>query len=310
MKSGKLSLIVCVLLMVFIMAKLQSCGVVSSKKDSAAESRSMSSEVVSSETQDAVEVENREPLPDYSDAPHVYVRDLMSNYSQYEGQRVQVYIAGLSDIRVFEDHVFVNPDLEDEIALSAYVPKYNMADYYNGSSSSGKKFIIGGVVEYHSDENRVYLTDGVIMGRLTDDNTEYQNMKSAYAETVKQRAIQKENEFKASAVSVSYDDLLRYPSQWEGVPIYITVQVVKIQTGIIDTIMGAPIQCVIPGTNQEIVLYDHREVKEPTIIEGDTITIYGRGDGLTVMKIKDTSGIIDKTVQTYEVPAVYIEYNY
>lgn len=107
---------------------------------------------------------------------------------------------------------------------------------------------------------------------------------------------------------VSYDDLLRYPDTYKEKKIKVTVKVSRVEPDGI--IFDGEIEAKLSG--ESVSLYDCRNTKEPKLREGDTITIYGYGNGVTTVKVKDTSGIIPKTVDKYDIPSInmmYIDFN-
>ncbi len=64
----------------------------------------------------------------------------------------------------------------------------------------------------------------------------------------------------------------------------------------------------IPGTSNEIAVYDARTVREPRFMDGDTITVYARGNGLAKIQIKDGKGLLSKVVDEYEIPSIKVIY--
>ena len=54
--------------------------------------------------------------------------------------------------------------------------------------------------------------------------------------------------------------------------------------------------------NQEVAIYDRRKLREPRILVGDTVTIYGYGCGTSVMKVMQGFS----TVDSYNVPALEV----
>lgn len=113
-------------------------------------------------------------------------------------------------------------------------------------------------------------------------------------------------EFKEQAETVSYEDLRRYPDTYRDKPIKLTLYVKQADPDGI--IFQGGIIATIPGTDSEMAVYDNRKVREPRIMEGDTITVYAVGNGLATMKLQDKSGWIAKTVEKYEVPSIKIQY--
>lgn len=122
-------------------------------------------------------------------------------------------------------------------------------------------------------------------------------------------------ELVANAEGVTHEDLLRYPESYQTKPIKLTINVSKVED---QTFLGFTYGTAIWATldDKTIILSDDREVKEPTILEGDTITIYGYGNGLTSLDQtqKDYWGGLlfgftyDKTVDTIDVPHISIRH--
>lgn len=134
---------------------------------------------------------------------------------------------------------------------------------------------------------------------------------------VSRGTVQQEiDDMKSSAKSVSYEDLARYPDSYQTIPIKITATVTELEA---ETIFGLEYDTSIWATmdgGNVLILYDEREVKEPALQVGDTVTVYGYSDGLATIKVKqrDYQGSLvfgfsyDKTVDRYKVPSVNIKY--
>lgn len=112
------------------------------------------------------------------------------------------------------------------------------------------------------------------------------------------------DEFIASAEAVTYDELRRYPEKYKGKAISIKIKAKDVEPD--GWIFQHGMLAVVPGTSNEMIVYDGRLIHEPRIVEGDVIKIYAIGDGLGVIKEKQGIGIISKTVDKYEVPQIVI----
>jgi hypothetical protein len=120
---------------------------------------------------------------------------------------------------------------------------------------------------------------------------------------------------KENAQSVTYDDLIRYPYTYETTPIKITVSISDLEA---QTFLGIQYDTAIWAYLGEelLILSDDRDIQEPALREGDTVTIYGYGKGTTTIdtKEKEYQGSLvfgfsyDKTVDSYEVPYISIQY--
>lgn len=122
-----------------------------------------------------------------------------------------------------------------------------------------------------------------------------------------QYTITKEEELKAykdSFEAVSYEELSRYPDSYKDKKIKVTVTIVdEIEEGII---LFTPYKAKMGG--KDIALSDGREVKEPKLLKGDKVTVYGVGDGTETIKTKERGLLWDKTVDKTEIPMVKIQY--
>ena len=120
---------------------------------------------------------------------------------------------------------------------------------------------------------------------------------------------------KENAQSVTYDDLIRYPSTYETTPIKIKVSISDLEA---QSFLGIQYDTAIWASysGETLILSDDRDTKEPSLRECDTVTIYGYGKGTTTIetKQKDYQGSLvfgfsyDKTVDSYEVPYISIQY--
>lgn len=122
-----------------------------------------------------------------------------------------------------------------------------------------------------------------------------------------QYTITKEEElqaYKNSFEAVSYEDLSRYPDSYKGKKIKVTVTIVdELEEGII---MFTPYKAKMGG--KDIALSDGREVKEPKLLKGDKVTVYGVGDGTATIKTKERGLLWNRTVDKTEIPMVAIQY--
>lgn len=97
---------------------------------------------------------------------------------------------------------------------------------------------------------------------------------------------------------------MRYPDTYKNKKIKVIINITEVEPDGI--IFPGDIQGTLEG--KEVAVYDDREVKEPKLAKGDTVTIYGKGNGLTTVKIKQKSGIFSKTVDKYSIPGISIKY--
>ena len=102
------------------------------------------------------------------------------------------------------------------------------------------------------------------------------------------------------AETPSYEDLMRYPDTYKSKKIVINVVITEVEPDGI--IFDGDIVGEYEG--QEIAFDDNRLTKEPKLLEGDAVTIYGYGKGTATMKIKQ--GL--KTIDEYNIPMIDIRY--
>ena len=121
-------------------------------------------------------------------------------------------------------------------------------------------------------------------------------------------SIKKEKE--SFNVVPSYDELMRYSDTYKNEKIKISIYISKVESdGIIfdGTIWGK-------YQGQQVVVRDKRENKEPKILTGDTIVVYGNGGGLTKVKtyVQGTglfgSNLGADVVSEVDVPVIEVQY--
>lgn len=105
---------------------------------------------------------------------------------------------------------------------------------------------------------------------------------------------------------VSYEELLRRPDTYKNQKVKIELDITNVESDGI--VFNGTISGVVPGTENEVVLYDYRENREPRIQEEDRLIVYGIANKTTTVKLKNGSGLFADTVDEYEVPCLYIQY--
>ncbi len=119
--------------------------------------------------------------------------------------------------------------------------------------------------------------------------------------------------YKASCETPSYDDLIRNPTKYASTPIKLKVKITKIEQ---ESILGIQYDTTIWATykGEEIIISDDRANTEPSLREGDTVTVYGTCDGTRTIAVKEKQyqGSLvfgfsyNKTVDEYEVPNISV----
>ena len=230
----------------------------------------------------------------------VFFYSLMDNKEHYNGESVRTVI-----------QVYGCYQTENE----SYVRSQN-SDYSIVENSADLKIYPDNYQEFESGE---YIT---VEGRLAKDGSEdilanahivdfganskniFESDLAIYVAERNQILQQEKESFIESCVSVSYDELRRYPDSYMDVPIKLTIYAKDVESD--GWIFPGDIIATING--EEIAVYDDRTVREPRITKGDTVTIYAVGYGLSTMKVKQKGIVFSKTVDEYDVPAVKIKY--
>lgn len=156
-------------------------------------------------------------------------------------------------------------------------------------------------LEFICEENEIIVSEEGLI-KLREEariRQEAEDLKSAF------------EKFKEGAVSVSYDDLIRYPDTYKTTPIKVTVYVKDEDVDKMFGILQGGYLCTMD--KQDLAVYDNRTLKEPRLRKGDTVTIYGYSGGLAKMQKKKHETtilglVVDNVVDEWYVPDVRIEY--
>lgn len=138
------------------------------------------------------------------------------------------------------------------------------------------------------------LKDSVIICKGTEAQENYNNEFNLFKE-----------EFMNSE-AVSYEDLTRYPDTYKDKKFKLEVDISDVESD--GVFLNGTITGLIPGTDNEIAIYDYRQNREPRIKEGDKLTIYVVGNKTTTVKIKNGKGLFAETLDEYEIPCVYLQF--
>jgi len=225
----------------------------------------------------------------------IFISDLLNTWSDYIGKKVTVsYRCNRCD----DDKESIQSDYDEDakLYLRSYVDNYRQfqdSDYIT----------ITGIVDKKSS-SYIEIKSAHIDDFGSESQLAYESAKGIYDEKKRIEAEAYEAEFRENAESPTYDDLMRYPDTYKEKQIKITVKIVRVEPDGI--IFDGDIEATMSG--ESIALYDGREKKEPKLREGDSVTIYGYGKGTTTVKVQDVSGLIPKTVDKYDIPAIDIRY--
>lgn len=232
--------------------------------------------------------------PPYEEAESVFFLNLTQIPEQYKNKYIvttlQVNYCGTDEIRSLPG---------GNTTITIYPDNYSEFEH-------GTYITVTGFVQYNPENNFVSLSDAHITGYGNDSQLQYESDLAAYNEVLKIKAEEYERAFKEEAVSVTYDELSRYPDSYKTTKIKLIVKITDVEPDGI--ILPGHYEAVVKGTSNTLAVYDGREIQEPKLIKGDIVTIYGYGDGLTTIKVQDQSGIIPKTIDKYTIPGVKIQF--
>lgn len=144
------------------------------------------------------------------------------------------------------------------------------------------------------DHGATALKDSVILARGEKAEENYNRELEAFKQSF------------LDAESVSYEELLRYPDTYKDKKVKIELDITEVESD--GAIFNGTVTGVVPGTEDEVALYDYRENREPRIREGDKLIIYGVGNKTVTVKVKDGEGLFAKTIDEYYIPCLYIQY--
>lgn len=257
-------------------------------------------DIVKDETEDLADPVNvpAEPVPEPDEQiTEIFITDLLNSWSDYVGQTVTVsYPCGRCD----EEDMSIESTYDENAGtyLSSYVDNYRPFEYEDYITVTGTVTTV--------PPSSYVLENAHIDGFGTESEQTYQAGLAVYKEEQKVIALNNRQDFIDNAIEVSYEDLRRYPDTYKDKPIKLKIYIDDVEPD--GWIFQGDIIATIPGADDELAVYDSREVREPRFLEGDTIIVYATGNGLATMKIKQGIGIISRTVDEYEVPSIKVIY--
>lgn len=231
---------------------------------------------------------------------YVFFYDLMNNLEHYNGKNIrtviQVFSCHQSNDNSYIRSQYADYDLtENSDEITIYPDNYQDFEY-------GEYVMVEGVVAKNGSSD--VLNDAHIVSYGDDARKTFEDDLKKYKEEYAKKLLKERETFIESCVEVSYDDLRRYPDTYKDKPIKLTIYIEDVE----------PDGWIFPGDiiatyqDEELAVYDDRMIREPRIIEGDTITVYAVGYGLSKMKIKEKGLIFDKAIDEYEIPSIKIKY--
>lgn len=207
------------------------------------------------------------------DSQVLYYMDLYNNYEDYDGK----YVTVSAPVHYAKDDTV---DIKGDIEGATGMINITLLDPRN-DLSEGDYITVTGRIDGKS-LGYLYMKDANISATGGEPAEIYNQQKSEYDEIMQQNAEVQKGEFINSCQKYEYEELVRYPDTYKDNPIRDTLIIEQVMPGCFLSSEGY--RCYEVGTENEIVITDEREVKEPKFIEGDAITVYGTYYGTTEMK--------------------------
>ena len=252
-------------------------------------------EVESTQSQESMEV----PDIHYED---VFLYDLINNTAGYKDKYIrtvfcvdQSFKSGDSENEGCLEYNDTSELIEDTKRIQAHVYNYeNMDDEY--VTVAGKA--------YYENDHTIEIQEAYVVDSGAMSKEVYDSNLTTYKENYIALLQEQRQEFIDSCIEVSYDELRRFPEKYRDTPIKLKIYIKQAE----------PDGWIFPGDiialyqDQELGVYDNRLTREPRFLEGDTVTVYATGDGLSKINIKEQGTILKKTVDSYEIPAIEVQY--
>lgn len=232
----------------------------------------------------------------------VFYIDFVNNISDYDGKKVEITVP--------VDTIYSDGDIS--VSTSSKISKRisietGKKEYYDKEDSI--KFVtVRGIAKNNSSDIEIRKTEVMYAGPDAPDS--YKKSMEEYEALIVQGKLAARDEFIKNASSVSFESLRRNPDSHEGKPLKMTIQVNKVETD--GVIFNGAVWATYEG--HQIIVYDNREVREPRLMVGDTITIYAAGNGLSKIKTYEKgTGLLGtdlgaNVVKEEEVPSVKMKY--
>ncbi len=111
---------------------------------------------------------------------------------------------------------------------------------------------------------------------------------------------------------ISYEELMKYPQSYKGQKVVMEVEILKIEEGIL--MLSDKIAAFVIETDNAVELKDNRPVKEPKILEGNTLKIYGEFEDTKTVSVKEEgtgwfgTTIFENVTEEFEIPVIKLVY--
>lgn len=217
--------------------------------------------------------EETKPTPvAVEDSEVLYYMDLYNNFEDYTDK----YVTVSAPVHYAKDDtVDIKGDIEGATGMINITLLEPRTDLKEGDYITVTGRIDGKAIGY------LYMKDANISATGSGSAEIYNQQKADYDIRVQQENEAQKAEFITSCQMYGYDELIRYPDTYKNEPIKDTLIVEQVMPG--GFISSEGYRCYEAGTENEVVITDDRETKEPKFIEGDTITVYGTYYGTTKM---------------------------
>lgn len=231
----------------------------------------------------------------------VFYIDLENDISRYDGMEIITsfpvkHIS--SGGRIVADDTLLTDDMD---AMTGDDTLYSKRDTIQYVTLQGR-------AERRSEDITIFSAEVIYAGSAMPEDLR-QDMED-YEHAIRVARIAEREDFISRAVTPSYEELRRYPDTYAGQPLAITVYISMVEPdGILS---NGNIWATYDG--EEVGVYDLRTFREPRLMDGDTITIYAEGLGLTTVKtFIEGSGFLGtnlgaKVTDTREIPAFAMKY--
>lgn len=230
----------------------------------------------------------------------IFFFDLMDNIDYYNGKYIrtviQVFSCYENDDKKYIRSQYSDYELsENSDDITVYPDNYIDFEY-------GEYITVEGRIA--KDGNNDVLENAHIVNYGDEARKTFEDGLAICKEEYNKKLLSQREVFIESCEEVSYEDLRRYPDTYKDKPIKLKIYAEDVE----------PDGWVFPGDiiatyqGEELAVYDGRAVREPRILEGDTITVYAVGYGLSKMQVKQKGLVLNKTVDEYDVPAIQIKY--
>lgn len=227
-----------------------------------------------------------------NDDEEIYYEYLIKNIDNYDGQTVR-FSAPVTSI------------YSDSIRIKSYDGSIEIETDTQGMDEDTTKYVtVSGTLVKTDTYVDAKINDAKIEYAGIDKPNGYDEVKAKYEDIQTKQNIAARDKFIKSATKVTYDDLRRYPDKYKDKPLKMKIKIKEAKPD--GFIFQGDIFAIFDGS--EIAVYDGRATREPRFLNGDKITVYATGDGLTKVQEKNGTGLFAKVIKEYEIPMINVIY--